>query len=782
MPEDFDPSPRSEGTRIGPKTGPKPPRGRAEAVARSLREHHKGKAILGVLMRGVEALSVPSMGVGLLIAVLVATIFTLCALWTRERPLVAVGRVMNETRLVRREIRTVDDAQTKQRQEAARQATPRVYAIDQTALDAIITSIDNLPKTVAGAETIDGVDQGIREQFGLTPEGLAALKAEWAGGQRGPEWADKVRQLAALLARRPLLDAQTWQRGSQEGTSGKIRLFAADKTSTYVLRGEAVNLEDKDQLASVARVMARDSNFSGLIRQIIATRLTNVSKPTYTFDGATTTKDQNAAAEQVLPAVTISPVGQIIFRRGDVLTEPQATLFRAEMALNEHEADGWQKWFYRAGVLGVMTAITLVLAGYTVLFCPRVKRNAARMMGVATVLMACMATSCFATAASPEYAALTIVTPTILVAMLMTIAYDRRAALAYALMEGLAVCVAVRAGIGTMGVMVAGIACVVWSLKEIRDRGSLVRASAFAAIGVGLTTIVVGLVERPLVGEVISEILVDGAKAAGGAIAVGGATLFMLPMIERAFKVTTGLTLIELRDPKQPLLKELQQRAPGTYTHSLNVATIAEAAAEAIGCDGLLTYVGSLYHDIGKMNKPEYFVENQQGGPNKHDRLTPAMSLLIIVGHVKDGMELAREFNLPAKLQHFIEAHHGTTLVEFFYHRAKKKAEGEEEPNVPDEFEYRYPGPKPRIKEVAILMIADAVESAARAMNDPTPTRIDALVRSIANKRLMDGQFDDCEITLKDLSRIVDSVSRTVASMHHGRISYPEAAPQAAAQ
>ncbi|MFA6044628.1 MAG: hypothetical protein WC718_06560, partial [Phycisphaerales bacterium] len=157
-------------------------------------------------------------------------------------------------------------------------------------------------------------------------------------------------------------------------------------------------------------------------------------------------------------------------------------------------------------------------------------------------------------------------------------------------------------------------------------------------------------------------------------------------------------------------------------------------------------------------------------------------SLLIIVGHVKDGLELAREFHLPAKLQHFIEAHHGTTLVEFFYHRAKKKAEGEEESYIPDEFEYRYPGPKPRIREVAILMIADAVESAARAMTDPTPTRIDALVRSIANKRLMDGQFDDCELTLKDLSRIVDSVSRTVASMHHGRVSYPEATPKAAAQ
>jgi putative nucleotidyltransferase with HDIG domain len=245
------------------------------------------------------------------------------------------------------------------------------------------------------------------------------------------------------------------------------------------------------------------------------------------------------------------------------------------------------------------------------------------------------------------------------------------------------------------------------------------------------------------------------------------------------------MTLAELRDPKQPLLRELAQRAPGTYTHSLNVAAIAEAAAERIGGDSLLTYVGALYHDIGKMSKPEYFVENQGGGPNRHDRLSPAMSLLIVVAHVKDGMELAREFRLPPRLQHFIEAHHGTTLVEYFYHRARaqalatapRDAEGrpvEDDTYVPDELEFRYPGPKPRTKEVAILMIADAVESAARAMPEPSPAKIEQLVRSIAHKRLMDGQFDDCELTLRDLNLIVESIVRTLTSMHHVRIAYPE--------
>jgi cyclic-di-AMP phosphodiesterase PgpH len=311
-----------------------------------------------------------------------------------------------------------------------------------------------------------------------------------------------------------------------------------------------------------------------------------------------------------------------------------------------------------------------------------------------------------------------------------------------------------------------------------------VRTSVLAGLGICGATIVFGVLARPVdvaTLPVLRELLIDAGLSGFGMLFVGGLTLFLLPAIEKAFNVTTGMTLSELRDPKQPLLRELQLRAPGTYTHSLNVATIAETAADAVGADSLLTYVGCLYHDVGKMNKPEYFVENQTAGLNRHDKLSPAMSLLIVVGHVKDGMELAREFKLPLKLQHFVEAHHGTTLVEYFYHRAKQRAlgeaqrHGEEDPEsiVPDEYAYRYPGPKPRTKEVAILMVADACESATRAIHEPSPAKIEQLVHDIADKRLRDGQFDDCELTLKELRTIVDSVARTLTSMYHGRIAYP---------
>jgi len=253
---------------------------------------------------------------------------------------------------------------------------------------------------------------------------------------------------------------------------------------------------------------------------------------------------------------------------------------------------------------------------------------------------------------------------------------------------------------------------------------------------------------------------------------IGFLVLGILPFIERWFDITTGMTLAELRDPSQPLLRQLQQRAPGTYNHSLQIANIAEAAADAIRANGLLVYVGALYHDIGKMNKPDYFVENQAGGFNKHSKLRPAMSLLVIIGHVKDGIELAREYGLPRSIQHFIESHHGTTLVEYFYHAAKTRAEADQKESV-TEVEFRYPGPKPRTKEAAILMLADAIESATRAMAEPNPSRIESLVRELSRKRLLDGQFDESELTFRDLSLIEDAMIARLCAIHHSRISYP---------
>ncbi len=338
---------------------------------------------------------------------------------------------------------------------------------------------------------------------------------------------------------------------------------------------------------------------------------------------------------------------------------------------------------------------------------------------------------------------------------------------------------ALESSVGFFVLLAASSGAAIASLRRLRHRNGLVRAAGLSAAVAGVGALLVGLFEVPLINSQLEPI--EGAWAqvwwnagisAGSVVLVGFVLLGILPTVERMFDITTGMTLMELRDPRQPLLRQLQERAPGTYNHSLQVANVADAAAEAVSADGMLAYVGALYHDVGKMNKPGYFVENQNGGPNKHEKLSPAMSLLVIVGHVKDGIELAREYNLPRAILHFIESHHGTTLVEYFYHAAKNRAQMEGDPERVTEIEFRYPGPKPRTKEAAILMLADAAESATRALVEPAPASIEHLVRKLSRQRLKDGQFDDCDLTLRELATIEDAIIRSVWALHHGRVAY----------
>ena len=243
------------------------------------------------------------------------------------------------------------------------------------------------------------------------------------------------------------------------------------------------------------------------------------------------------------------------------------------------------------------------------------------------------------------------------------------------------------------------------------------------------------------------------------------------------------MTLKELNDASsRPLLRRLAEEAPGTFQHSLRIADIAEAAADAIGANGLLCRVGAMYHDVGKIDKPRYFVENQLGGPNQHARLSPAMSLLIIVGHVKNGVEMAREYGLPPVVRHFIQSHHGTTLVEYFFHAAKQKRKDDSNDPEPAEFAFRYPGPKPQTREAAILLLCDTIEGAARALPERTAVRLEQLAQTLTNKRLMDGQFDECSLTLKDLHKIELAITRSLCAIYHTRIEYPTDQPQEAPQ
>ncbi|HEX8876975.1 MAG TPA: HDIG domain-containing protein [Phycisphaerales bacterium] len=769
------------------------PQSRAEAI----RAKHRASTRIAEAVAGKLSplFATPNIAMAIVAALCFVLTATALSVWARRQPLVAVGRVMVDTRLVRVPIKSEDKEATERAREAARQRTPWVFAADLPVLQELRASLLNLPRTLARVESVDQVEASIKEQFKLTPEALAAIKAEATNGEPSNQWRGTVEEYMDGLRISPLLDAATWQRATQEGLHTEITLAfeepAADGKPAKVTlqpgvsRRDVLNIGDEAKLRQGLLSIAREAGFSGVLRQLAVDRTVRLGKPTFKFDETGTALAKDAAAADVQTVISESPAGQIIFRRGDVLTDAQLALYRAEMAAFDRDADKWRVWLRDASLAAVITAITLALIAYTALFASGIRRNTRRIIGVCVLLASALGGAVIGTAFKPEMAAATAIVPTIFVAILLCIAYDQRVALAYGVLHGLLVSLALQLSTGEYAIMLLGICSAVLFLHDVRDRASVIRMSLATGVAVAAATGLIGSIERPLTPvSAVWEIAADAALAGVAAVILGGAILFILPSIERLFDITTGMTLIELRDPKHPLLRELQMRAPGTYNHSVTVANIAESAAEAIGANSLLAYVGALYHDIGKMNKPEYFVENQGGGPNKHDKLTPAMSLLVVVGHVKDGVEMARAYALPLSIQHFIESHHGTTLVEYFYHRARKRAldaaesQGlaEDDVHVPDEYEYRYPGPRPQTREAAILMVADAVESAARALDDPTPARLESLVQSIANKRLLDGQFEDCDISLRDLHRITESVSRTLAGIHHSRIDYPEPA------
>jgi len=726
-------------------------------------------------VRGVVPATLVLLGFVLIAAALTA--------WTREQPLVGVGRIMTETRAVRTEFRVLDSATIESRRRSARQNTPRVYDAVPTAFEAIESALMRLPTALADAQTLDEVAPEIREAFGLTEAELAALRTQAVAGDASQAWRSRVDALLEQLATTPLLDNEAYQLEQTSGSRQWIEVRLPEREPARLLKGRAVNLSSA-QLASSLRQAALAAGFDEPLATMIARLLARLGAPTFQFDAAATAEAQAVAAAAVEPAYVTYPAGYILYRRGQRLTADVLTLVLAERDAFLVDAPRARVWTPRLAALveGALIAVGLALS--VVAFCRRIRRNPLRMVAVAAMLLGALAVASAIATEAPAFVPMALAAPTAFIAAILAIAYDRATALVIGALHAILVVVALHQPAAGVIPGFAGVYSVAWSLTSVRTRNDLVRGGLILGATLAVATAAIAALTRPVVGPLnifeapglMREILIDSSWALGAGIAIGVITLALLPTIERVFDIITGMTLIELRDPKQPLLRELQRRAPGTYNHSIAVANIAETAAESVGADSLHLYVGALYHDIGKMNKPDYFVENQSGGVSRHAKLSPAMSLLVIVGHVKDGVELAREAGLPRSLHHYIESHHGATLVEYFYHQAKKHAD-ETDAGAPDEIDYRYPGPKPRTKEAAILMLSDAVESATRAMKEPAPARIEALVREIARKRLEDGQFDSCDLTLRELHTIEASIIKSMTSIYHARIAYPGAKP-----
>lgn len=307
----------------------------------------------------------------------------------------------------------------------------------------------------------------------------------------------------------------------------------------------------------------------------------------------------------------------------------------------------------------------------------------------------------------------------------------------------------------------------VYAIVTYRERSALLRAG----LVVGGAGAAATLALESLRGTAVAPLLWSAGLAfVGGALGVGLLISFSLPALERLYNVLTDLRLLELSNINNPLLAELALRAPGSYNHSLVVGTLAEEAAKAIGANSLFCRVAAFYHDVGKMQKPDYYVENQRG-QNPHDRLAPSMSALIIAAHVKDGIKMAREAGLPEQIVDIIPQHHGTRLMSYFYEKAKDSADETLGPVKEEDF--RYSGPKPQTREAAIFMVCDGIEAAARSVEEPTANRLREVIRKVTQAIVLDRQLEQCDLTFSDLNKIQQALLRALVSMYHHRMDYP---------
>ena len=487
---------------------------------------------------------------------------------------------------------------------------------------------------------------------------------------------------------------------------------------------------------------------------------------------------QFAGSKRPTIMLPTQPVGQSIRKGGliatvtadDGLNEDQVAILSAEhdAFLRQCSIDlPMRRFWIFIGRAGMIAGVIVLLCLYVAKYSPRIAKSHWRGLVTAALILLVLLLSRVAIGAGRINPYLSVFGIFAAAAML-AIAYDQHFAFAVTGAMVILMVLQIRLGIGGLLVLWSAAAVVIFQLDEIRTRSKLIETGGMVAVVVFL---VVWLVESAA-DMPWRFILVDGCYAAGSAIAGGFLTQGILPLIERVFSVATSLTLLEWCDANKPLLKRLALEAPGTYNHSLVLGAMCESAAEAIGTRGLLARVGAYYHDVGKINKPDYFVENQAGATSRHEKLSTAMSLLVIKGHVKDGVEMARQYGLPKVLLEFIATHHGTTLVEYFY-RAAAEQRADSGESAPDEVEFRYPGPKPGMKEAAILMLADAAESSIRAAPEPTAGRIETQVHFVISKRLMDGQLDECELTLREVHAIETSLVKSLCGMYHIRVKYP---------
>ncbi|GMV97286.1 MAG: HDIG domain-containing protein [Phycisphaerae bacterium] len=674
--------------------------------------------------------------------------------------------------------------QTDDNRSKARSAVPAVYVPDEKVLAAIQAELRDWAKPV-GDEPRKSPDEP-SARGPAPPEAVRQEVRRIAEDKDHPgAWEGMVKSLTERLRGEYLVDTvgdgdehEFRRSGAEPVRVPRAQVVPADQTHVTRLAEQCATAVFPESLRRpVAELIVRALSVKG-------------EKESYTalwrYDAGATETARRRAEEQVPPVIREIKAGDMLVSANSQLSVKDLDLLKSEHAayLREQRNDPVLLKKLLLGQAGMATLALLVmigLAAYTAVYEGRVFYKPGRTLGLAALLLVMIGLARLIEMAEWPYdlpAEFSVALVTV-AAALMTIAFSQRFSFGGAGALCILVTLASRGDFSLAITLLIASGVTIFFLKDIRTRSKVIVVGFLAAVGAALASAAAGFVH----GVDFWYGVIHAACAGLAALLAGLVVQGILPQFERLFGVATSMTLLEWCDASRPLLRLLAQNAPGTYSHSLIISQMAEEAAEAIRANGLLVRVGALYHDVGKAAKPEYFVENQEARINRHDRLSPTMSLLIIVGHVKDGIEMARAYGLPKVLHQFIQEHHGTTVVRYFHQAAvDAEASGRSrrfcERDVP-ESEFRYPGPKPGSKESAILMLCDGCESAVRALPEPTPGRIESVVHQVVMDRLNDGQFDECDITLRELKAVERSLVKSLAAIHHGRVRYPDKAAPA---
>lgn len=480
---------------------------------------------------------------------------------------------------------------------------------------------------------------------------------------------------------------------------------------------------------------------------------------------AETTQAWALQEEMISSSEGVVEKGEVIIRPGDRFTElTQRKLRSLEIEQNARTGNR-TAWKIRVGQL----VLTLCVYLFFFLYLYQLRRSVFddNKMLLLVALLFIVTIGLYAFAIRSGFVGMFVV-PVAIVSVLLTVMFDSRIALFGTLTLALVGGILLRYDFEfTFATLFAG-SLGIYSVRDIRNRSQFYLSAGLVFLGYAVVLGGTHLLQNPSFDRTLNDLVETAINSFLLIIA-----LPLLWVFERVFDITTDIRLLELSDTNRPVLKELGLKAPGTLNHTLQVANLAEAAADRVGANALLTRVGALYHDIGKMVKPEYFVENQRTGENPHDQLKPRMSALIIASHVKEGLELGKEHNLPARVLDFISMHHGTSLIEYFYRRASDASSQTDSGEV-SQGEYRYPGPKPNSRETGILMLADSCEAASRSLDSPTHKRLESLIDAIFKSRIEDGQLDDSDLTFRELDQIKDTFLSMLVGMYHVRVKYPD--------